>query len=158
MGHFQESIEINAPISSCFQEWSKFEQFPRFMKHVQSVTPQVNDLWHWIVDGPLGSKVEWDAKMDARDLNRAISWHTVSGQSVDTQGSILFQELSPNQTRITSSITYEPPAGVAGEIVAKIFSNPQQMVKDDLNNFKQLLEGNNSQLELEPERESIPTL
>lgn len=141
MGRFQESVEVNAPVQACFSQWMRFEEFPRFMDHVKSVTRQGDDRWHWIVDGPLGAKLEWDAKMDGRQEDRMISWHTISDPNVGVQGAVLFEELGPERTRVTSTLQYEPPAGALGEIVAQIFSNPEMMVKQDLENFKKLLEG-----------------
>lgn len=140
MGHFKQSTEIHAPISACFDEWMKFEEFPRFMNHVKSVTKLDNNLWHWIVEGPVGSKVEWDAQMDGKMEDRMISWNTVGDSMVDNQGAVVFEEIGPNTTRVTSTFQYEPPAGPIGELVATIFSNPETMVKQDLDNFKQLME------------------
>jgi uncharacterized membrane protein len=55
---------------------------------------------------------------------------------------VLFEEARPGVTRIVSSIQFEPPGGAAGELVGNIFSNPEKMVREDLNNFKQLIESN----------------
>lgn len=140
MGRFQQSTQINASIEDCFDQWMKFEEFPRFMKHVKSVTSQGNNTWHWVVDGPLGAKLEWDAVMDGKAQDKMISWHTISDSQVDTQGAVIFKEIGPNVTEVTSTLQYEPPAGALGEIVAQIFSNPETMVKQDLEQFKKLME------------------
>ena len=140
MARLQESVEVNAPASECYDQWMRFEEFPQFMVHVKSVTRQGDRRWHWIVDGPLGKKLEWDAEMDGNERDRIISWHSVSEPEVGVQGAVLFEELSPGLTRITSTIQYEPPAGVMGELVGQVFSNPQQMVRQDLDNFKKLME------------------
>ncbi|MFX5001595.1 hypothetical protein ABTC06_19350, partial [Acinetobacter baumannii] len=95
-----------------------------FMKYVKSVTRQGNGLWHWVVSGPLGAEVEWDAQMDGRQEDRMISWHTLSGGTIDAQGAVMFESISPTLTRITSTFQYEPPVGALGELVAQIFSNP----------------------------------
>lgn len=141
MARFQESIEVNALIEACFDQWMRFEEFPRFMKHVKSVQRQGAGRWHWVVDGPMGKKLEWDAQMDGRKEDRLISWHTVSDPDVGVQGAVRFDEISPGRTRVTCTIQYEPPAGPVGELVAQVFSNPQAMVRQDLENFKALLEG-----------------
>jgi uncharacterized membrane protein len=140
MARFQTNIEVTAPTQVCFDQWMDFADFPRFMDHVKSVTTQGDNRWHWIVDGPLGAKLEWDAIMDGNLADRMISWHTISDSSVDVQGAILFEEVSPTVTRVTSTLQYEPPAGALGEIVAQVFSNPEAMVKQDLENFKKLIE------------------
>lgn len=141
MGRFKEGIDVNAPVQICFDQWMRFEEFPRFMDNVKSVTRQGDRRWHWIVKGPAGADLEWDAEMDGHAQDRMISWHTVSEPSVGVQGAVTFDEIGPNQTHITVTIQYEPPAGPLGEIVGKIFSNPDAMVKKDLENFKSLIEG-----------------
>lgn len=139
MARFKESIEVNAPIQACFEQWMRFEEFPRFMKHVKNIAKQGDNRWHWVVDGPLGAKLEWDAVMDGRLEDKMISWHSVSDSSVDVQGAVMFEEAGAG-TRITSTLQYEPPAGALGEAVAQVFSNPQTMVREDLENFKRLVE------------------
>jgi uncharacterized membrane protein len=140
MSRFQTSIEVNASTQVCFDQWMNFTDFPKFMDHVKSVSSQGDNRWHWVVDGPLGAKLEWDAVMDGNLDDRMISWHTISDANVDVQGAILFEEISPGATRVTSTLQYEPPAGALGEVVAQIFSNPETMVKQDLENFKKLIE------------------
>jgi uncharacterized membrane protein len=143
MGRFEKSIEVNAPVQACYDEWMKFEQFPRFMKHVKSVTRQ-GDFFHWVVDGPMGASIEWDAHMDGNMSDRMVSWHTIGENTVDTQGAVTFTEISPNVTRVTSTMQYEPPAGALGELVAKIFSDPASMVQQDLENFRDMMENQRS--------------
>jgi uncharacterized membrane protein len=141
MARFQESIEVNAPVSACYAQWMRFEEFPQFMDHVKSVTRQGDRRWHWVVDGPLGKKLEWDAEVDGNEPDRMISWHSISDPDVGIQGAVLFEEMGYDRTRVTLTIQYEPPAGAVGELIGQIFSNPQQMVRQDLENFKQLMEG-----------------
>jgi uncharacterized membrane protein len=144
MARMKESIEVNAPVEQCYDQWMRFEEFPQFMDHVKSVTSIGNNRWHWVVDGPLGKKLEWDAAMDGNAQDRMVSWHTVSDPDVGVQGAVTFEEVSPTVTRVTSTMQYEPPAGALGELVAQIFSNPQAMVKQDLENFKRLIESGGS--------------
>ena len=139
MSHFQQSVEVAAPIQHCFDQWMRFEEFPLFMDHVKSVTRQGN-YFHWIVEGPLGSKVEWDAHMDGKMEDRLVSWHTLENATVDNKGSVTFVEVSPGLTQVTTTMEYNPPAGVLGEAVAKLFSDPEVMVKQDLEKFKTLME------------------
>lgn len=140
MARVQESIEINAPTNDCYQQWMKFEEFPQFMDHVKSITKLNDNLWHWVVDGPLGTKLEWDAKMDGAKDDRLISWHTVSDSNVKANGNVLFEEIRQGFTRVTSTLEYEAPAGMLGETIANVFSNPDIMIKQDLINFKALQE------------------
>ena len=140
MARFRESIEVEALPSVCYRQWLRFEEFPRFMKHVKSVTSKGGMQWHWVVDGPLGQKLEWDAVIDGNEPDRLISWHSIGDPNVGIQGAVLFEEARPSITRIISTIQFEPPAGPVGELVANIFSNPSRMVQEDLQNFKTLVE------------------
>src|SRR5687768_14013368 len=106
MARFQESVEINASIDACFDQWMRFEEFPRFMSHVKSVTRQ-GSYFHWVVDGPMGKKLEWDAQMDGKREDKLISWHTIGEPDVGVQGAVRFDETGPNITRVTSTIQYE---------------------------------------------------
>jgi len=140
MDRVQESTQIQAPIKDCFAQWMKFEEFPLFMKHVKSITKVSNNLWHWKVDGPMGAKLEWDAEMQGLEPQYMISWKTVSDSAVKAAGEVHFQEIGPTTTKVTSALVYQAPMGAVGEMVAKLFSNPDAMVKEDLENFKRLVE------------------
>lgn len=140
MTKVQESIKVDAPVEQCYQRFTQFNRFPDFMEHIQSVKP-VDDLgvWHWKADGPF-SDVEWDAKWATDDTNRRITWHTVDDSDLDMSGSVGFADLGNNQTQITSIMEINPPAGKLGELAAKLFSDPEKMVKEDLKNFKRVVE------------------
>jgi uncharacterized membrane protein len=141
MGKVTKSIEVNAPVSECYRIWSDFEQFPRFMHHVESVDRKgAGNVWHWVVKGPMGKRVEWDAEVDSQQSERGVSWHSVRNSEVDNAGAVTFQELDNTRTLVNAVISYEPPAGVVGEMVAAVFSNPDKMVEQDLQNFKHLVE------------------
>lgn len=143
MDRFKSCIEVDAPASQCYQQWHDFENFPRFMKNVKSVTRQDDQCWHWVVNGPLGKDIEWDAVMDGDEPSKVISWHTVSEPDVGVQGAVRFDEIDEGRTQVTCTIQYKPPAGPLGELIAGIFSNPHKMVEEDLENFKHLVEGTN---------------
>lgn len=147
MDRFQSSIEVDAPANICYQKWHRFEEFPHFMNNVQQVRQVEGNRWHWVVKGPIGNYVEWDAVIDGDEANRVISWHSVQDSEVAVQGAVRFDEIAHNKTQVTCTIQYEPPAKALGEIVAHIFSNPEKMVQEDLTNFKHLVEGTNVPVE-----------
>lgn len=143
MERFQSSIEVDAPSSVCYQKWHRFDEFPHFMKNVAQVSLVSGKLWHWVVNGPLGTTVEWDALIDGDETNRVISWHSVPGSEVKIEGAVRFDESAPDRTMVSCTIQYDPPAHKLGEAVANLFSNPHKMVEEDLQNFKHLVEGTN---------------
>ncbi|WP_373531654.1 SRPBCC family protein [Vampirovibrio sp.] len=159
MDRFQSTVEIDAPAHACYETWHHFEQFPHFMTHIKAVEPLEEKRWHWVVAGPLGSDVAWDATIDRDDPNRLITWHTVEESQISAEGRIRFEELDNQRTLLRCDLQYQAPAGPLGETVAKLVLNPQKMVEEELQNFKHLVEGTNVPTEkahvgktLEPEQ------
>jgi hypothetical protein len=143
MDRFQCNIEVDAAPSVCYQKWHHFEQFPHFMNNVEEVRRTDEKSWHWVVNGPLGHRTEWDAEVDGDEPNRLISWHSVTGSEVAVSGLVRFRELGKDRTQITCEVQYDPPGGALGEAVAHLFADPEKMVREDLANFKRLVEGTN---------------
>lgn len=151
MSSVQQELNIHAPAVECFSQWVRFEEFPRFMKHVKSIRKTENKQWRWVVDGPMGAPIEWEAVMEGRPEEQIIAWHTIEPEenkenekkainTIANRGAVRFEALSPNLTHVTVTLQYDPPAGVVGETLGHIFSNPEHMVKDCLHSFKNLME------------------
>ncbi|HVF11098.1 MAG TPA: SRPBCC family protein [Abditibacteriaceae bacterium] len=140
MGTVVKEIMVNAPISQVFAFWKNFENFPRFMKNIESIQVTGPDLTHWKCKGPLGTAVEWDAKTTYIEENKKIAWQSTGGQ-IETHGAVTFAEAGTGQTKVTVGLEYEPPGGALGEAVAKLFSDPEDQLEEDLNRFKQVAEG-----------------
>jgi len=134
-----KEIIVNAPISQVFAYWKNFENFPRFMKNIESIQVIGPDMTRWKSKGPLGTDIEWDAKTLYVEENKKISWQTVGGQ-IETHGAVTFAELSPRQTKVTVGLEYNPPGGALGEAVAKLFSDPEDQLEEDLSRFKEVAE------------------
>ena len=137
----QKAINIDAPIDQLYSFWENFENFPRFMQHVIEVKNLGNDRSHWVVEGPAGSKVEWDAMMTENIPNQVIGWRSEAGSEVMTSGEVQFRENPGGGTRITIHFHYTPPAGIVGHAVATIFGDdPKQAMDEDLARLKSLFE------------------
>jgi len=135
-----ESIEIGAPVEDIFRYWSNFQNFPNFMSNVEEVRMTAQDTSHWRVKGPLGKSVEFDAKTTELDPNRGIGWNTVNGE-VMTSGEVRFEEVSPGRTQVEVTLNYaDPPGGAIGEVVANALSNPERILREDLENFARIVE------------------
>ena len=135
-----ESIEVQAPLEDVFSYWSNFENFSNFMQNVEEVRMTGQDTSHWQVKGPLGKSVEFDARTTEMDPSRGIGWNTVEGE-VMTSGEARFEEVSPGRTRIDVTMNYaDPPGGKVGEVAANVLSNPERMLRDDLENFARIVE------------------
>jgi len=139
MGTVVKEVIVNAPISRVFEYWKNFENFPRFMKHIESIQVTGPDLTHWKTHGPLGTSVEWDAKTTYVEENKKIAWQSTGG-TIETHGAVTFHELGPEQTKVTVGIEYTPPAGALGDAIAKLFSDPEKETEEDLQRFKEVAE------------------
>jgi uncharacterized membrane protein len=132
---------VKASVDQAYQAWADFENFPRFMRYIQSVTKVDASTSHWVMEGPLGRKVEWDAETTRLETNQRIAWNSKRNSPLKTSGQVTFTPLGTQETDITVSLHYDPPAGWAGDLVAELFGDPQGKLSTDLQNFKAYLEG-----------------
>ena len=137
----ESSVVVEAPVSRVYEYWRDLENLSNFMSNVEDVRSTGPGITHWVVKGPLGTKVEFDAQTTQDEENRAIGWNSVNG-NVQNSGQVRFQELGPERTRVEVTMNYaDPPGGKIGEVGSRILSNPQVMVDQDLYNFKEIIEG-----------------
>jgi uncharacterized membrane protein len=137
-----KTIVVKADAATAYNLWANFENFPHFMKYIDSVQRLGDGKSRWEMSGPLGAKVEWTAETTKMEPNKRIAWNTKDNAStVTTSGEVVFTPLAEFQTEITVTLKYDPPAGAIGEAVAKIFSNPEARLTEDLANFKKYVEG-----------------
>jgi uncharacterized membrane protein len=138
-----KTIIVGAPASELFAVWSNFAMFPQFMKYIEEVTITGANRSHWVMKGPFGYKAEWDAETTRMEADKRIAWRSIDTDdtNVKTSGQVTFNELPNGSTEIAVTIHYVPPAGVAGEIIAELFANPEKRLEHDLENFKRFVEG-----------------
>jgi len=136
-----KTIIVKAPVSDVYDIWANFENFPHFMKYIQSVRKTGDGLSHWVMEGPLGKEIEWDAETTRMDDHKRIAWNSRAGGDITTSGQVTFKELPQGQTEIAVTLQYVPPGGALGEMVAKIFKDPEDQLDEDLRNFKAYVEG-----------------
>jgi uncharacterized membrane protein len=143
MARAEYSLIVGAPVSEVYTVWRQFDNFPRFMNNVKEVTKTDGDgkMSHWKVKGPFGASVEFNAEMTMDEPNKRIGWNSRGDGTVTTSGQVTFTELSERQTQVHVILNWEPPAGKLGETVAKLVSDPQQELEEDLGRFKEMIEG-----------------
>ena len=134
------TIIVKGSVDELFDIWANFENFPHFMKNIKSVQKQGDNMSHWVMEGPLGKKLEWNAKTTTFERNKRIAWSSTDGD-LKTSGQVTFNALPNNSTEITVMMHYEPPAGILGKAVAELFSDPEKRMEEDLRNFKAYAEG-----------------
>lgn len=132
------SVLVDAPVETCFHYWSQFENFPCIMRHVTRVTKTGENSWHWEAE-IAGLHEAWDAEMPEYAVNRKISWRATGG--VKNAGVITFMPEN-GKCRITVHLTYDPPFGVVGDLVAQARVNQifHADLEEDLRNFKAAME------------------
>jgi uncharacterized membrane protein len=135
----EKTIIVSAPVSEVYQFWTQFERFPEFMDNLKSVSKTGDRTSHWVAKGPLGTSVEWDAETTTLEENTRIAWNSRDNGDITTSGQVTFTELDNNQTQVTVVLKYDPPAGAVGDVVAKIFSNPDKQLEEDLERFKTMI-------------------
>jgi uncharacterized membrane protein len=137
-----QSVTINAPVEQIYNFWRNFENLPKFMYHLESVTKQDEMRSHWKAKAPLGTTVEWDAEIISETPNNLISWRSVEGSDVPNAGSVRFLPSTGGRgTIVKVELSYEPPAGKLGAALAWLFGEePSVQVREDLRRFKQLME------------------
>ena len=133
------SVTINKPVAEVYRYFRDFSNLPSFMENVVSITVADPKTSHWVVKAPAGKTVEWDALVTDEAENRFIAWESQPGADVPNSGRVAFR--ATLRTVVTATITYDPPMGVIGKIVAKMFQRePAIQARRDLRRFKQLLE------------------
>ncbi len=132
----QDSIEIDVPISTAYNQWTQFETFPNFMKDVEEVR-QVDDTHlHWRAN-IAGKPVEWDSEITTQIPDRRISWRSTSGPP--NSGAVTFDRVSANRTRVTLRMSYRAP-GIA-EKVGDALGVVRAELSGNLHRFADFIQG-----------------
>ena len=135
MERLEKSIEVDRPLNQVYNQWTQFEEFPRFMEGVKSVKQLDDTRLHWVAEIG-GKEKEWTAKIIEQIPDHRIAWESEAGEF--TSGVVSFQSMGPNRTRVTLEITYDPKGFVenAGDAIGVV----SRRVENDLKRFKEFIE------------------
>lgn len=134
-----ESVIIKGNASEIFNLWSDLEMLPSIIPDIKEVQ-QIDELTsRWVVKGPLGKDFSWIAEITRFDEDRRIGWRTIEGD-IKTSGQVTFKDLPENETEMTVTMQYVPPAGKVGEAVSKVLENPRDKISSGLRDFKSFAE------------------
>jgi len=138
----RRTVSVNKPVEEVYAFWRDFENLPRFMRHLESVTCDGPRRSHWVARAPAGRRVTWDAEIVDERPNELIAWRSLEDSDVRHAGTVAFERGAGDRgTTIRVSLTYAPPGGKFAAVVAKLFGEePGQQIQDDLRRLKQLLE------------------
>lgn len=136
----QKTIHIAAPLDQVYAFWSSYENFPLFMSNVREVEDLGGGRSRWVVSGPGGAPIEWQAVVTERIPGDLIAWRSEPGSMLENAGVIRFRAENGG-TRVDLRFCYHPPAGGAGQAVTELLgADPRAKVNEDLARLKALLE------------------
>src|ERR1700716_303262 len=135
MGSTTHSIEVNAPVRVVYNQWTQFEEFPRFMEGVEQVRQEGDKRLFWRAN--IGGKVkEWEAEITEQIPDKKIAWRSVDGSP--NAGTITFEEVGPDLTIVDAVIEYEPEGFV--EKTGDVLGIASSRVEGDLKRFRDYIE------------------
>ncbi|MEP6492194.1 MAG: SRPBCC family protein [bacterium] len=112
---FHESLEINRSVVDVFAFFKDFENFPKVIGALHSVTDYQDGRSHWTAYSPSGHVVEWDATVTKYVPNSVIGWESVARSKVESRGIVRFVVLSPTRTSVAIDVTYRPAKTTFGD-------------------------------------------
>jgi uncharacterized membrane protein len=135
MATIEKSIDVDVPVRTAYNQWTQFEEFPRFMQGVKRVKQLSDKKLHW--EAEIGGKDEhWDAVITEQIPDNRVAWTNTTGAK--NAGAVDFHYLEPSKTRVTLSIDYEPEGVV--ENLGAALGVVDRRVEGDLKRFKEFIE------------------
>jgi uncharacterized membrane protein len=135
MAYKEESIDVDVPVHTAYNQWTQFEEFPRFMVHVEEVRQLDDKRLHWRAK-IAGKTVEWDAEISDQTPDVRIAWRSITGPK--NGGAVLFSPIDMGHTKVTVRMDVYPE-GIA-ENLASAFGIIAGQIKGDLDRFKHFVE------------------
>lgn len=135
MEHVEKTTDVNASLRTCYDQWTQFEDFPKFMPGVHAVKQLDPTHLHWKAD-IFGRTVEWEAEITEQEVDKRISWKSLSGAK--SAGTVRFEALDDERTRVRLVMAYEPqgPVENAGNAMGLVGVHVQRAVEE----FKKFIE------------------
>jgi len=135
MESVEKSIEVECPVSTVYNQWTQFEEFPRFMQNVKRVTQLDDHRLHW--EAEIGGKnKEWDARITDQIPDQLIAWQSEGGEY--NSGTVKFSPVGTDRTRIDLRVIYDPEGFL--ESAADAVGIVSNRVAGDLERFKEFIE------------------
>jgi uncharacterized membrane protein len=140
MERIEKTFDVDCPVNTVYNQWTQFEQFPRFMEGVAEVRQLDDTHLHWKAK-IAGKEKEWDAEIVEQVPDKVIAWRSTTG--APNAGTVRFEPLNKDRTRIRLTMDYEPEGFVekAGDAVGVV----SHKVEDAVERFKKLLEQRRSE-------------
>ena len=135
MASVTESITVNCPISTVYNQWTQFEEFPRFMEAVESVTQTDDAHLRWVAEIS-GRRHEWDAEITEQRPDQVVAWRALDGHY--NSGRVNFERVDETTTKVTVQMEHETEGMV--EALGSALGADSRQVSGDLERFKEFIE------------------
>jgi uncharacterized membrane protein len=145
MPKIDDSIEVQVPVEQAYNQWTQFEEFPKFMEGIQSVQQLDDTHVQWVarVEQIRGESRKWTSEITEQQPDERIAWKTIDGE-VKNDGFVTFEQVGDSLTRISLEMDVEGEStveNVAGDLLGIV----KDQVHADLERFKQLIESRNKE-------------
>jgi uncharacterized membrane protein len=129
------SIDVRVPVTTAYNQWTQFEEFPRFMEGVEQVQQLDDTHLRWVAE-VAGKREEWEAEITEQQPDERVAWTSRGGKG--NAGVVTFHRLNDDETRVTVQMDWQPE-GVLENVGATLGFDDRQ-VSNDLGRFKELIE------------------
>ena len=140
MPSIEKSVEVDVPVSTAYNQWTQFEEFPSFMNGVEAVKQLDETHLHWVASIS-GHREEWDAEITEQIPDERVAWKATSGKG--NAGVVTFHKLDDNRTKVMLQLDWESEGMV--EALGAMLGRDDRAVKGDLERFKELIEKQGSE-------------
>ena len=131
-----ETIDVEVPVRTAYDQWTQFESFPKFLDEVESITQLDDRHTHWVVK-VAGVEREFDAEITEQHPDERVAWNSIGGDT-EHAGVVTFHRLTDTSSRVTVQIDWEPTGLL--EKAGSLIGAGSHAVKKDLDNFKEFIE------------------
>jgi uncharacterized membrane protein len=135
MSKILESIDVDVPVRTAYDQWTQFESFPSFMEGVKSVRQTNDTTLEWVAD-VAGQEKRWNAKITEQEPDQRIAWTSIGG--AHNAGVVTFHRIAEGQSRVTLQLDVDPEGPV--ENIGDALGLVQRRVKGDMERFKEFIE------------------
>ena len=135
MSTIEQSVDVEVPVRTAYNQWTQFEDFPRFMEGIEEVNQLTDTKLHWVAK-IAGARREWDAQITEQTPDQRIAWKATSGAQND--GVVTFHRIDDSHTRVMLQLDFDPEGFVekAGDMLGVV----KARTHGDLDRFKEFIE------------------
>ena len=136
----EKKIEVDVPVTTAYNQWTQFEEFPRFMEGVNEVKQLDDTTLHWKAE-IAGQTREWDAKITEQTPDQRIAWTDIGGAT--NAGVVTFHKIDDSTTKVMLQIEFDPDGPL--EKIGDALGFVKTRTKGDLDRFKEFIEARGSE-------------